>query len=43
MELKLLPVIAWRTAYTMAEFVNALVDRPRHAAMVNGLNRYLSN
>jgi hypothetical protein len=41
MALKLFPVTALDRAYRIAVEVKALVDRPRQAAMVKGLKRYL--
>jgi hypothetical protein len=40
MALKALPVTASETAWIMAVLVKALVERPKHAAMVKGLRRY---
>lgn len=40
-ELKLLPAIALDIEDIIAELVKILVDRPRHDAIVNGLNKYL--
>lgn len=39
--LRLFPETAFEMAYRMPVVVNTVVDRPRHDAMVNGLNRNL--
>lgn len=40
--LTLFPLTALDTAYRTPEVVNTLVDRPRHDAIVKGLNRNLN-
>lgn len=41
MALKGEPEMALATAWRTAAVVKTLVDRPRHVAIVKGLNRYL--
>jgi hypothetical protein len=36
------PETAFATACSTVQAVNTLVDRPRHVAIVKGLNRYLN-